>query len=117
MNYILKIILTAIAVFVLANILPGISIENYITAIFVAILLGILNTLVRPILIVFTIPLTIVTLGLFLFIINAIIVLLAGYFINGFTVANIFWAFLFSILLSISQSILHKLLKEDKKKY
>jgi len=116
MNYILKIILTAIAVFVLANILPGISIENYITAVFVAITLGILNTLVRPILIIFTIPLTIVTLGLFLFIVNAIIVLLAGYFISGFAVTNLFWALLFSILLSISQSVLHKLLKEDKKK-
>jgi len=115
MNYILKILLSAIAVFVLANILPGITIESYITAIIVAIVLGFLNTLVRPILIFFTIPLTIVTLGLFLFIINAIIVLIAGYFIGGFTVHNIGWALLFSILLSILQSILNKLLKDPKK--
>jgi len=115
MNYILKILLSAIAVFVLANILSGISIQSYTTAIIVAIVLGFLNTLVRPILIFFTIPLTIVTLGLFLFIINAIIVLIAGYFISGFTVASIGWALLFSILLSISQSILHKLLKDNKK--
>jgi putative membrane protein len=54
-------------------------------------------------------------LGLFLFIINAIIVLLTGYFINGFTVTSILWALLFSILLSISQSILYKLLKKDQK--
>jgi len=115
MNYILKILLSAIAVFVLANILPGITIENYLTAIIVAIVLGFLNTLVRPLLIFFTIPLTIITLGLFLFIINAFIILIAGYFIGGFTVTSIFWALLFSILLSISQSILHKVLKENKK--
>jgi len=115
MNYILKIILSAIAVFVLASILPGITIESYLTAILVAIVLGFLNTLVRPILIFFTIPLTIITLGLFLFIINAFIVLIAGYFISGFTVTSIFWALLFSILLSILQSILHKVLKENKK--
>ena len=114
MNYILKILLSAIAVFVLANILPGITIESYLTAIIVAIVLGILNTIVRPLLIFFTIPLTIITLGLFLFIINAFIILIAGYFISGFTVASIFWALLFSILLSILQSVLHKILKENK---
>ena len=115
MNYILKILLSAIAVFALANILPGISIQSYATAIIVAIVIGLLNTLVRPILILFTIPITIITLGLFLFIINAIIVLIAGYFISGFTVTGIGWALLFSILLSILQSILHKLLKDNKK--
>jgi len=115
MNYILKIILSAIAVFAIANILPGITIENYTTAVFVAIVLGFLNTFIKPILIFFTIPLTIITLGLFLFIINAIIVLLTGYFIDGFTVTSILWALLFSILLSISQSILYKLLKKDQK--
>jgi len=117
MNYILKILLSAIAVFVLANILPGIAIENYITAILVAIVLGILNTLVRPILIFFTIPLTIITLGLFLLVINAIVVLMTDYFISGFHVSGLFSALLFSILLSIVQSILHKLVKEDNKKH
>ena len=117
MNYILKILLSAFAVFIIANILPGVSIENYTTAILVAIIIGILNTFVRPLLVIFTIPLTIITLGLFLFMVNAIIVLLASYFVGGFIVTNIFWALIFSILLSITQSILHKLLQEDKKKY
>jgi len=115
MNYILKILLSAVAVFVLANLVRGITIESYLTAIIVAIVLGILNTSVRPLLIFFTIPLTIVTLGLFLFIINAFIILIAGYFISGFTVTSIFSALLFSILLSILQSILHSILKENKK--
>ncbi|MGB1268157.1 MAG: phage holin family protein [Flavobacteriaceae bacterium] len=115
MNYILKILLSAIAVFVLANIVPGISIESYTTAILVAIVLGLLNTLVRPLLIFFTIPLTLITLGLFLLIINAIMVLLSDYFISGFNVSGLFSAILFSILLSLTQSVLYKLLDNTKK--
>jgi putative membrane protein len=115
MNYILKILLSAIAVFVLSNLVPGITIESYTTAIIVAIVLGLLNTLIRPILIFFTIPLTIVTLGLFLLVINASMVLLADYFINGFSASGLFSALLFSILLSLTQSVLYKLV-EDKKK-
>lgn len=117
MNYILKIILSAIAVFVLAKILPGITIQSYVSAALVAIVLGFLNTIVRPVLVFFTIPLTILTLGLFLLIINASMVLLADYFISGFYVANLFYALLFSILLSFLQSVLFKLLKEDKKRH
>ena len=115
MNYILKILLSAIAVFVLSNIVPGISIENYTTAILVAIVLGLLNTLIRPLLIFFTIPLTIITLGLFLLVINAAMVLLSDYFINGFNVSGLFPAILFSILLSLTQSIFYKLLDNTKK--
>ncbi len=115
MKYILKIILSAVAVFLLANILPGITIESYLIAVLVAIVLGFLNTLVKPIMILFTIPLTIITLGLFLLIINASIILIAAYFISGFQVSGLFTALLFSVLLSITQSILSRLLKEDKK--
>jgi putative membrane protein len=110
MNYIIKILLTAFAVFILGNILPGIVIDNYTTAIIVAVILGILNLIAKPIFVILTIPLTIISLGLFLFVINAIIVMIAGYFIDGFLVTNIFWALLFSIILSITESILYKLL-------
>ncbi len=116
MNYLLKILLSAIAVFVLANVLPGITIESYLVAILVAIVLGFLNTLVKPLLILFTIPLTLLTLGLFLLVINASIILLADYFINGFHVSGLLTALLFSVLLSVTQSVLFRLLKEDKKK-
>ncbi|MFD0965123.1 phage holin family protein [Pseudofulvibacter geojedonensis] len=115
MNYILRILLSALAVFVLAHILPGITVSSYISAVVVAVLLGFLNTIIRPVLVVLTIPVTIVTLGLFLLVINAIIVMLAGYFVSGFTVSGLLPAIVFSVLLSISQSILHKLVKEDKK--
>ena len=110
MNYIIKILLTAIAVFILAKILPGVSIESYFTSIVVAIVIGLLDSLVKPILIIFTIPITIVTLGLFLFIINAFIILIADYFVNGFVVNNIIWAAIFSMLLSLLQSVLYKVL-------
>jgi len=113
MNYLLKILLSALAVFVLANVLPGVTVENYGISILVAIVLGVLNTLVKPLLVLFTIPLTILTLGLFLLVVNAIIILLAGYFVDGFNVSGLFTALLFSVLLSITQSVLYKLLKEE----
>ncbi len=107
MNLILRILLTAVAVLILQKILPGISVDGYGTAIWVAISLGILNALVKPVLIIFTLPATILTLGLFLFVINAIIIMLAGNFVDGFTVSGFWYALLFSILLSFLQSVLY----------
>jgi putative membrane protein len=111
----MKLILSALAVIIIAKFLPGVSLDNYTTAVVVAAVIAILNVLVKPILIIFTLPITIVTLGLFLLIINAIIILLADKLIEGFGVSSIWTAVLFSILLSILQSMLHSLLKEDKK--
>ncbi|HKK12121.1 MAG TPA: phage holin family protein [Flavobacteriaceae bacterium] len=115
MNFLFKILLTAIAVLVLANFLPGVDVANFTTAIIVAVVLGFLNAILKPILIVLTLPITIVTLGLFLLVINACIILLADKFIGGFTVHSFLAALVFSILLSILQSIFHSTLKEEKK--
>lgn len=110
----LKILLTALAVFILANILPGIEVgNNYWTAVVVAFVISLLNMFVRPLLIFFTLPATIFTLGLFLFVINALIILLAGRIVDGFYVSGFLSALLFSILLSILRSFLFSLL-EDK---
>jgi len=109
MKFIIKILLTAISVVILAKILPGVGVESYGTAIIVAIVLALLNFIVKPILVILTLPVTIITLGLFLLIINACIILLADYFIGGFSVVNIWWALLFSLLLSILQSIFESL--------
>ena len=114
MKLILKLLLNAAAVFILAHLLSGVGVDGYLGALIVAIVLSILNLFVKPILVIFTLPATILTLGLFLLVINAVIILLADKLINGFTVANFWWALLFSILLSVLQSILHSLLKEDK---
>jgi len=116
MKFILRILLSALSVVLLANILPGISVDTYITAIIVAVVLSLLNFLVKPILVILTLPVTIVTFGLFLLFINAIIIMLADYFVAGFGVSNIWWALAFSFLLSFLQSILFSLLKNDKKK-
>lgn len=114
MKTFLKILLTALAVVVLANILPGVSITGYSAALIVAVVIALLNLFVRPLLIFFTLPATIVTLGLFLFVINAIIILLADNLVDGFRVNGFLAAFFFSILLSIFRSFLFSLLKEEK---
>ncbi len=116
MKFILRILLSAIAVVALSHLLPGIGVDTYITAIIVAIVLSLLNFLVKPVLVILTLPVTIITFGLFLLVINAIIIMLAGYFVDGFHVSSILWAIVFSFLLSVLQSILFSLLKEDKKK-
>src|SRR5210317_1120176 len=112
MNYILKILLTAIAVLVIAYLLPGVDVDDYGTAIWVAFVVGILFSLLKPILVILTLPVTILTLGLFLFVINAALILLANHWIDGFSVSGFWTALLFSILLSFFESILHKLIEK-----
>ena len=114
MNFILRLLLSALAVVVLAKILPGVDVSSYGIAILVAFVLSILNFLVKPLLIILTLPVTIVTLGLFLLIINAIIILLADWLVDGFSVNGIWWALAFSLLLSLLQSVLFSLLKKEK---
>ncbi|MBU2995160.1 phage holin family protein [Cellulophaga baltica] len=114
MKLILRILLSAIAVVILSYILPNTYVDNYFTAIIVAIVLSLLNFIVKPILVILTLPVTILTLGLFLLIINAIIILLASNLIDGFRVDGVFWAIIFSLCLSFLQSILFSVLNDDK---
>lgn len=111
MNYILKILLSAVAVVILAKLIPGITVDTYTTAIWVAFLIGILDAVLKPILVVLTIPITILTLGLFLFVINAGLILMANSWIDGFSVSGFWTALLFSILLSFLESILYKVIE------
>ncbi|MBS1597167.1 MAG: phage holin family protein [Bacteroidetes bacterium] len=114
MNIILRIIISAVVAFGLSYILSGIHIDTFLTALVLAIVLAILNAILKPILIILTFPITIITFGLFLFVINACIILLAGKFVRGFSVDGFWWALLFSLLLSIITSLLYK--DEGKKK-
>lgn len=98
------------AVLILAYILPGVYVTSFMSAIIVAIVLGFLRIFVKPLLVIFTLPATILSLGLFLLVINACIILMADYFVSGFAVKHFGWALLFSILLSFTQSLLHKIL-------
>ena len=113
MKWFLKLLLSALAVLLLANILPGIDVKSYTYAIWVALVIGVLNAILRPILIFLTLPATLVTLGMFLFVINACIILIASNFLGGFMVTSFWWALLFSIMLTFLQSLLYSVLKED----
>lgn len=102
--------------FLLAEILPGVEIDKFVTAIVVAFVLAILDSLIKPILILLTLPATILTLGLFLFIINALIILLDAHFVHGFKIDSFWHALLFSMLLSFANSfVLGRIKKEEKK--
>ena len=114
MNFIMRIVVTSIVAFGLSYILSGVQIDTFTTAIVLAIVLAILNAIVKPILVFITFPITVVTLGLFLFVINALIILLADKFIRGFNVEGFWWALLFSLLLSIVTSVLYKEKREEK---
>src|SRR5215469_4988039 len=94
-------IATAVAIMVVAYVLPGVHVANVWTALLVALVLGVLNTLVRPILIILTLPITAVTFGLFLLVINAVMVLMASHLVPGFTVDSFTWAMLFSVAVSL----------------
>jgi len=122
MNLIIRIFLTAVLVMVIAHFLPGIALQgshgvssgNFMTAIYVAIVLGLLNLFIKPILVLLTLPVTFFTFGLFLLVINALIIMLCARLVDGFAVENFLTALLFSLILSISQSIVFSLTGGDK---
>ena len=105
MNFIFKIVISTLAILVTANILTGVHLDGPITAIILAATLAFLNAIVKPLLIILTIPITIFTLGIFLIFINAFIILFASYIVDGFKVDGFWWAFIFGIILSIVTSI------------
>lgn len=109
MNLFVKIIISSLAVFLTAYLLPGVTVDTYVTAIWVAVVLALLNGFLKPLLVIFTIPVTIVTLGLFLLVINAAIILLADNFVDGFYVNGFWWALLFSLVLSVITSLMESL--------
>ncbi|HRO41814.1 MAG TPA: phage holin family protein [Flavipsychrobacter sp.] len=112
MKLILKLIVNAIAVFAAAYLLPGVHLQSFTTAIIVAIVLGVLNLFIKPILVILTIPITIITLGLFLLIINALIVLLCDSLVSGFDVDGIIYALLFSLIVSLISGVMEGLAKD-----
>lgn len=108
MKYLLKILITTVNVFILAKILPHVEIRDFFTAIIVAIVLALLDSFIKPLLILFTLPATILTLGLFLFVINACIILIDAHYVKGFEVHGFWYALLFSMVLSFFNSFVHK---------
>jgi len=112
MNLIIRLLITAVVAFLLTKILPGVEFAGFGSAIIFAIVLALLNLFVKPILSLFGLPLTIITLGLFALVINAAIVLIADYFIDGMVVNGFWWAFIFSILLTIVTSLANSMFSD-----
>lgn len=115
MKAIIQILVSALAVIISAYLLPGVHLGGdrpYIAALLLAVVLSFLNTFVKPFLILLTIPLTVFTLGLFLLVVNAIIIWLAQKILPGnmFVVDSIWWAIFFSVILSLTTSVLEGLL-------
>lgn len=112
MKLLVRWVISAIAIILTAYLLPGIHVASFVTALVIALVLGILNTLVKPLLFLLTLPITLVTLGLFALVLNAFMILLVSSIVPGFSVDGFLWALLFSIVLSIVTSILDTFLME-----
>lgn len=116
MNFLLLILITALVAFGLAHFLKGIHVDTFWTALIFALILAVLNVFVKPILIILTLPLTIITLGLFLFVVNTLVVLLASRFVRGFSIDNFGWGLIFALLLALITSVVFREMDKEKKK-
>lgn len=113
MKLLIRILVTAALVLLIAHFMPGVHVAGFVTALLVAVVLGLLNIFIKPIFVVLTLPFTIVTLGLFLLVINAMIILLCTNIVGGFSVDTFWTALLFSVVLSLSQSILFAIVGKE----
>ncbi|MDO8497437.1 MAG: phage holin family protein [bacterium] len=111
MNIVMRLLINGLAVFISSKIIPGVVVDSFFTAIVFAVVLGIINVIIKPILLILTLPFNIVTLGLFTFILNAFLILLASLFVPGFSVHGFITALLFSLVLSLVSSFLNSLAK------
>ncbi|WP_367229535.1 phage holin family protein [Flavobacterium enshiense] len=111
-NMLIRLLITTVLIVVLAHFLPGIHVDTIKAALIVAVVLGLLNTFLKPVLVFFTLPITVFTLGLFLLVINVGMVLLADYLIDEFRIDSIVNAFVFSVVLSLSQWFLNLFVKD-----
>lgn len=109
MNLIANLLISALAVFLADYLLPGIQISGLGGVIIVAIVLGVVNTFIKPIILFFTLPLNLISLGLFTFVINALMVMLADWLVPDLVVQNFWWALAFSLVLSLVNTFLHML--------
>jgi putative membrane protein len=107
MRIIIHWILSAVAVMVAAYLIPGVIVDNFFVALVVALVLGFLNTVIKPILVILTLPITILTIGLFTVVINAALILLTSKIVHVFYVPGFWKAVLFSIILSLVGGVLH----------
>ncbi len=101
MIFLIHWLITTIAILIAAYLLPGVTVKGFFAALVTALVLGLINTFIRPILLILTLPINLLTLGLFTFVINALLIMLTSAFVPGFDVRNFWWALLFSLVLSL----------------
>jgi len=111
MKFLIRLFGSTLAVIIAAYLIPAVSVASFKVALVVAVVMGILNLFIKPLLVFLTLPINIMTLGLFTFLINALLVLVAAYFVTGFEVATFIGAILFSVVMSIVSSFFHTLSK------
>lgn len=111
MRLLINWIILTLGVLGTAYILPGVTVGGFWVALITALVLGIVNVVIRPILLFLTLPINILTLGLFTFVINALLILLVSAIVPGFSVVNFWWALLFSIVITVLVYILNKIVK------
>ncbi|HRY32899.1 MAG TPA: phage holin family protein [Bacteroidales bacterium] len=109
MNFLIRLIVSSLAVIITSYLLPGVHIDGPLTAIIVAAVLALLNIFLKPVVVLLTIPITFFTLGLFLLVINVFMIYLVTRLVPGFTVDGFWWALAFSIILSLVTGLLDKL--------
>ena len=114
MRFLLRLLLNGVAVFLAAQLIPGITVAGPGAAIVAGIALGLINAIVRPVLILLTLPVTLVTLGLFIFVVNAICLALAAWFVPGFTISGFIPALLGALVITIISWLLSALLTDKK---
>jgi putative membrane protein len=100
-------LVNAIVIIVAAYLLPGVHVASFTAALWAALVLGVINAILKPILVLLTLPINLLTLGLFTFVINALLVLLATHLVSGFHVDSFWWALLFSLIVSVIHSVLN----------
>lgn len=110
MGFIIQFVGTALALLLVSRIVPGISVDGIYVALVAALVLGILNVLVKPILFILTLPITIITFGLFTFVLNAFMFWLAASFLDGFVVSGFLPALVGSLIVSVVNTVLHRIL-------
>lgn len=111
MQLVISLVVNTLAVLIASYILPGVKVDSISTAFVVAVVLGVINTFLKPVLLILTLPITILTLGLFALIINAFLVLLVSSIVPGFRVEGFLWALIFSLVLTLVTSFLSSLTK------
>ena len=99
-------LVNTISIFAVSYILSGIQIDSFVTALILAVVMAVLNATLKPFLVLITIPLTIITFGLFLLVVNVLVLYAADYLIDGFHIAGFWWALAFSLLVSFVNSLL-----------